>query len=258
MTPSWKIARCSLQFFAAFSSSPEDPLLLISFGSSDRQRPLVNLLESSEGLMGGERSGGGGGSQEEGEGVRRRREGVRRRREGRRRKGGTEECLVSNSPLLAVCTTGTVRGEWGRGRRWEGEEGEEVGGGGSGSKASFVQPLHVYYNCAPIANSTNRPVYIPCPLPPPPPRCVQAHLPCSLPQMCTGPLTLSPPSDVYRCAYLVPSRLPRRATEAENVFSSPVTCDEDGRAVQCRGPSVAPTSCGIHNRPHPPSMPQHH
>ena len=94
MTPSWKIARCSLQFFAAFSSSPEDPLLLISFGSSDRQHPLVNLLESSEGLMrggggggggGGGREGeewggggrgseeeGGGGSEEEGEGVRRR------------------------------------------------------------------------------------------------------------------------------------------------------------------------------------------
>ena len=95
MTPSWKIAQCSLQFFAAFSSSPEDLLLLISFGSSDRQRPLVNLLESSEGLMGGgERSGG------EGEGVRRRGEegkGVRRREResgggrGGKEKGGGEE-----------------------------------------------------------------------------------------------------------------------------------------------------------------------
>ena len=104
MTPSWKIAQCSLQFFAAFSSSPEDPLLLISFGSSDRQRPLVNLLESSEGLMGGgERSGGEGEGVrrrgEEGEGVRRKgEEGVRRReresgggRGGKEEKGGGEE-----------------------------------------------------------------------------------------------------------------------------------------------------------------------
>ena len=52
MTPSWKIARCSLQFFAVFAFFLEDPLLPISFGSSDRQHLLVNLLGSSEGLRG--------------------------------------------------------------------------------------------------------------------------------------------------------------------------------------------------------------
>ena len=60
------------------------------------------------------------------------------------------------------------------------------------------------------------------------------------------------------CTHPVPSCLPRRATEAENAFSSPATCDEGGRAVPRRGPSVAPTFCGIHNRPHLLSMSQHH
>ena len=140
-------------------------------------------------------------------------------------------------------------------------------------------PSDVYRPTYPVPSLRCLQAHLPCPLPqmctgpltlPPPSdvyrptypvpslRCVQAHLPSRPPQMCTGPLTLSPPSDVYRCAYLVPSRLPRRATEAENVFSSPVTCDEGGRAVQCRGLSVAPTSCGTHSRPHLPSMPQHH
>ena len=78
MTPSWKIARCSLQFFVVFAFFLEVPLLPISFGSSDRQRPLVNLLGSSEGLRG--RSG---------------EEGVRRREGGRESEeewgGGSEE-----------------------------------------------------------------------------------------------------------------------------------------------------------------------
>ena len=65
MTPSWKIARCSLQFFAVFAFFLEDPLLPISFGSSDRQHLLVNLLESSEDLRGRSGEEGGGRSEDE-------------------------------------------------------------------------------------------------------------------------------------------------------------------------------------------------
>ena len=83
MTPSWKIARCSLQFFAVFAFFLEDPLLPISFGSSDRQHLLVNLLESSEGLRGRSRGGGRGSEEEWGGGS----EGVRRSGKGG---GGSE------------------------------------------------------------------------------------------------------------------------------------------------------------------------